>query len=55
MQRFEPSKKAGLIRHVRGSVTVIDRLGLESASCECYRAIVKTYDSMLSDAEGQAI
>jgi CRP-like cAMP-binding protein len=36
-------KKAGFIQYVRGKVTVIDRPGLESASCYCYRAIVKVY------------
>jgi CRP-like cAMP-binding protein len=41
-------KKAGFIRYVRGQITVIDRLGLESASCDCYRAIVKVYASLLS-------
>ncbi len=42
-------KKAGFIKYVRGVVTVIDRPGLESASCECYVAIVKQYDSILSE------
>jgi CRP-like cAMP-binding protein len=28
-------EKAGLIAHTRGSVTIIDRKGLEAASCEC--------------------
>lgn len=42
-------KKAGFIKYVRGVVTVIDRPGLESASCECYMAIVKQYDSILSE------
>jgi CRP-like cAMP-binding protein len=32
-------EKAGLITHSRGSITVIDRPGLEKASCECYRTI----------------
>ncbi len=36
-------KKAGFIRYVRGKITVIDRPGLESASCECYHAILKVY------------
>jgi CRP-like cAMP-binding protein len=36
-------KKAGFIRYVRGKLTVIDRPGLESASCNCYAAIVKVY------------
>ncbi|MGD0047625.1 MAG: Crp/Fnr family transcriptional regulator [Bryobacteraceae bacterium] len=36
-------KKAGFIRYVRGQITVMDRPGLESASCECYQAIVRVY------------
>jgi CRP-like cAMP-binding protein len=40
-------KKAGFIQYVRGKLTVIDRRGLESSSCGCYRAIVKAYDSIL--------
>jgi CRP-like cAMP-binding protein len=32
-------EKAGLIAHTRGSIKVIDRPGLEKASCECYRTI----------------
>ena len=43
-------KKAGFIRYVRGKITVTDRPGLESASCECYRAIVRVYDSVLPNA-----
>jgi len=37
-------KKAGLIRYVRRSVTVVDRRGLEFASCDCYAAIWRAYD-----------
>ena len=29
-------QKAGLIRYTRGKITVLDRQGLEEASCECY-------------------
>jgi CRP-like cAMP-binding protein len=29
-------QKAGLIRYTRGKITVLDRAGLEEASCECY-------------------
>jgi CRP-like cAMP-binding protein len=36
-------KKAGLIRYVRGQLTVIDRRGLEAASCGCYKAIRQAY------------
>jgi CRP-like cAMP-binding protein len=39
-------KKAGFIRYVRGKITVVDRPGLESASCDCYHAIVKVYDAL---------
>lgn len=39
---------AGLIRYVRGRITVIDRAGLEAASCECYR-IVRAEQARLFD------
>ena len=32
-------QKAGLIRYSRGQLTVQDRLGLESAACECYQKV----------------
>jgi len=31
-------QRAGLITYHRGHVTIVDREGLENASCECYRA-----------------
>jgi hypothetical protein len=37
---------AGLIHYVRGRITIVDRKGLESAACECYR-IVKQEDDRL--------
>ena len=43
-------KKAGFIKYVRGKITVTDRGGLESASCECYGAIIRAYDSVLPSA-----
>lgn len=35
-------QRAGLIRYTRGKVTVLDRDGLERASCECY-GIVRSH------------
>lgn len=46
-------KKAGFIRYVRGNVTIVDRAGLESASCDCYRAIVKVYEPLCPKAPRQ--
>jgi CRP-like cAMP-binding protein len=37
-----------LIRYHRGAVTVLDRVGMEAASCGCYQADRDTYDSLLA-------
>lgn len=34
-------QRAGLITYTRGTVTIVDRKGLERASCECYCATAK--------------
>lgn len=39
-------KRAGFIQYVRGRLTIIDRAGLESAACGCYRAIWRAYDTV---------
>ncbi len=36
----------GCISYHRGKVTVLDRLGLEAASCECYRVIRQRFDRL---------
>jgi CRP-like cAMP-binding protein len=38
---------AGLIRQGRGLITVIDRTGLEGASCECYGTVRRSFQRLL--------
>ena len=40
-------QQLGLIRYVRGHITVLDRAGLETRSCECYSVVKKEYDRLL--------
>ena len=40
-------QSAGLIKHSRGHITVLDRLGLEHRTCECYAVVKKEYDRLL--------
>jgi CRP-like cAMP-binding protein len=40
-------QKAGLVEYARGVVTIVDRAGLEQASCECYRVIRKETDRLV--------
>jgi Mn-dependent DtxR family transcriptional regulator len=40
-------QEAGLITYHRGMVTVLDRKGLEAASCECYEVVAKELDRLL--------
>jgi len=40
-------QKAGLIRYSRGKITILDRRGLEAASCECYAHIKEQFDDAL--------
>ena len=42
-------QKAGLIQYSRGRISVLDRPGLESRSCECYAVVKKEYDRLLPD------
>lgn len=53
VRRVGVTKAAGLLRerklvsYKRGNITILDRLGLESASCECYQAAIDTYARIL--------
>ena len=41
-------QKAGLINYHRGKIIILDRKGLEAASCECYRVVKQEYERLLS-------
>jgi hypothetical protein len=41
-------QSAGLINYRRGTMQVIDRPGLEKASCECYAIVKERFDAFLS-------
>lgn len=43
---------AGLIHYGRGRIRVIDRIGLESAACECYRVVEDEYDRLFGRKQG---
>jgi CRP-like cAMP-binding protein len=47
-------QKAGFIKYTRGRITVLDRRGLESASCECYLRISQEYEASLNGHLGPA-
>jgi CRP-like cAMP-binding protein len=40
-------QKQKLISYRRGDITILDHVGLEAASCECYRADKETYERIL--------
>lgn len=40
-------QKAGLIKYARGHITILDRLGLEKRTCECYQVVKSEYDRLL--------
>jgi CRP-like cAMP-binding protein len=46
-------RKAGVIRYTYGHVTVLDRAGLEEASCECYGAVRDRFEELLGVPAGE--
>ncbi len=42
-------QQAGVIRHRRGHITVLNRPGLESQVCECYQVVKQEFSRLLPD------
>lgn len=42
-------QRAGVIRYQHGRVTILDRVGLENAACECYEAVASEYRDLFGD------
>jgi len=40
-------QRAGLIHYSRGKIEVLDRAGLETRTCECYKVVKNEYDRLL--------
>jgi DNA-binding transcriptional regulator YhcF (GntR family) len=41
---------AGVIAYSRGRISILDRSGLEAASCDCYEVIRSEFDRLLPRA-----
>ena len=39
-------QKAGFIKYIHGRMTILDRAGLEGASCECYATVKSHFDRL---------
>ena len=45
---LRPLQDRGWIKSNRGEITIMDRKGLESGSCECYRIITEQQKQLLN-------
>ncbi|HEX2494760.1 MAG TPA: helix-turn-helix domain-containing protein, partial [Steroidobacter sp.] len=45
-------QEAGLIEYRRGHITVLDRAGLETRTCECYAVVKNELDRLLPPPPG---
>lgn len=42
-------QQAGFIKYAHGTITILDRPGLENAACECYAVAREQFDGLLRD------
>jgi CRP-like cAMP-binding protein len=42
-------QKAGVIRYQHGRITILERVGLENAACECYEAVASEYRALFGE------
>jgi hypothetical protein len=47
-------QSAGFIRYGHGIITILDRSGLENASCECYDVAHEQFGGLLRSVNGKA-
>jgi CRP-like cAMP-binding protein len=45
-------QQAGLVRYSRGRITIVNREGLEAASCECYRRVKAEHERLVGAPVG---
>ncbi len=48
-------QRAGFISYTRGRITILDRPGLESASCECYGRIRQELDALVNGRQPKTV
>lgn len=42
-------QRAGVTRYQHGKITILDRVGLENAACECYDAVAGEYRALFGE------
>ncbi|MGZ3510200.1 MAG: Crp/Fnr family transcriptional regulator [Vulcanimicrobiaceae bacterium] len=47
-------QQAGFIRYAHGTITILDRDGLENAACECYEVAHEQFGGLLRSVSGSA-
>jgi len=44
---LRPLNEQGLVENSRGTISILDRSGLEALACECYRKVKGEFDRLL--------